>query len=64
MLRTTLNLARSLGELVSRLLAEALSESRGHSSGPDFLWTTTPMEAQVDLEDAEALHRLLDAPRA
>lgn len=53
---------RPLGDLVSQLLAEALSTSRTETPRPDFSWSTAPMEARVDLDDTEALHRLLDAP--
>ena len=49
-----------LGDLVSKLLAEALTESQTAPPKPDFSWSTAPMEARVDLEDSEAVHRLLD----
>lgn len=51
-----------LGDLVSQLLAEALSRSGAQTQQADFSWSTAPMEARVDLEDMETLNRLLDTP--
>jgi hypothetical protein len=48
----------TLGALVSRLLAEALSR-RPRRSVP-FTWRARPMGAVVDLDDKEALHAILD----
>ena len=53
---------RPLGVLISQLLAEAMSKDRTRVAPPDFTWSTTSMEASVDLEDREAVNRLLDAP--
>jgi hypothetical protein len=50
-----------LGDLVSTLLAEALSAQRSSAARPDFTWSCSHMEARVDLEDVDALQRLLDA---
>lgn len=50
---------KTLGQLVSELLARALDETEPATS-PPFDWVTTPMAARVDLEDADAVHRLLD----
>lgn len=51
---------KTLGRLVSELLATALEQKE---AGPprDLAWTTKSMGALVDLEDAEALRRTLDA---
>lgn len=51
---------KSLGRLVSDLLAQALKsdESRGASAPRE--WIAKPMRARVDLRDKEALHRALD----
>jgi hypothetical protein len=50
---------KSLGQLVSELLAAALRE--GDSPTPRELhWTSRPMGARVDLEDKEAVHRALE----
>lgn len=51
---------RSLGQIASELLAGAL-----HSSQPPaprrIQWITRPMGALVDLEDKEAVRRVLEA---
>jgi hypothetical protein len=52
---------KSLGQLVSELLADALAQGASSPSAP-FEWTTKPMEARVDLEDKEALRRAMDGP--
>jgi hypothetical protein len=49
----------TLGALVSRLLAKALSENRSRSA-PPFHWTTQRMGAMVALEDKEAVYAVLD----
>ncbi len=50
----------SLGNLVSRLLADALARYRTDSVEPDLNWNTKAMQARVDLTDKEAVHALLD----
>jgi hypothetical protein len=53
---------KSLGRLVSELLAEALSRRAGEASEPPgFDWTSKQMGARVDLQDKEAVYRILDA---
>lgn len=77
MARTTLNLdtalleelkrlqekeAKSLGELVSELVAEALAH-RARSkkvAPPAFRWITGKMGARVDLSDKEAVYAALE----
>ncbi|HZP88467.1 MAG TPA: hypothetical protein VFB54_16770 [Burkholderiales bacterium] len=50
---------KSLGRLVSDLLAQALAESRqAPKRGPEFRWISKPMGARVDIGDK---HQLLDA---
>jgi hypothetical protein len=51
---------RSLGRLVSELLAEALAGRRRPPAEPRFEWTSRPMHALVDLEDKDALYAALD----
>jgi hypothetical protein len=51
----------TLGELVSRLLAEALSQSP-RPTAPPLAWTSRPMEAMVDLADKDVLYAILDRP--
>lgn len=51
----------SLGELVSRLLAEALRgrEARRGTSPPALDWNVADMGTKVDLADKDALYRAL-----
>jgi hypothetical protein len=49
----------TVGRLVSRLVATSMHEERGAAT-PSFSWTTSPMQALVDLRDKDALHRALD----
>jgi hypothetical protein len=51
---------RSLGRIVSQLLAEALAQRRQAAAAPGFVWTSRPMSALVDLSDKEALYAVLD----
>jgi hypothetical protein len=53
---------RSMGAVVSELLAEALAR-RGPRARPSFRWTSRPMKALVDLADKEAVYAALDADR-
>jgi len=46
---------RTLGELASELLAEALA--REPSEPRPLRWSSRPMGALIDLEDAEAVRR-------
>jgi hypothetical protein len=51
---------KSLGRLVSDLLASALG-ARRQTRAPTFKWLSKPMgEARVDLRDKDALWRVLD----
>lgn len=49
---------KTLGRLVSELLAVALRQPRDER---ELEWQTAPMRALVDLEDKESLRRALDA---
>jgi len=50
---------KSLGRLVSDLLAQSLADRQdAQSPGPTFEWAARPMDARVDLADK---HALLDA---
>ena len=49
---------KTIGSLVSELLAVALAASR--SPLPPFAWTAKAMSAMVDLEDRDAVHAILD----
>jgi len=50
---------KSLGQLVSELLASALARER-EEAPPALRWTAKPMRARVDLEDKEAVRRALE----
>jgi hypothetical protein len=47
---------RSMGALVSELLAEALARRRSTGARPSFRWTSRAMTSLVDLSDKEAVH--------
>jgi len=52
---------RSLGNLVSQLLAEALALRKHPNKSPSSLsWVSRPMHARIDLSDKEALYAILD----
>jgi len=51
----------SLGEVASRLLADALSgRARGRRPKTKLDWSSQPMRAKVDLPDKNAVYRALD----
>jgi hypothetical protein len=52
---------RSMGSVVSELLAEALARRRPSRSRPPFRWISRPMGALVDLADKDAVYAALDA---
>jgi hypothetical protein len=55
---------RSMGAVVSELLADALGRRRGSGMRPTrFHWTSRPMKALVDLGDKDAVYAALDADR-
>ena len=51
---------RSMGKIVTQLLAEALAVRESSSKPPTFQWVTKSMNAQVDLSDKDALYAILD----
>jgi hypothetical protein len=51
---------KSLGGLVSDLLAQALGAQPPPSAGVPFRWVSRPLAPLVDLADKEALYRALD----
>jgi hypothetical protein len=51
---------RSIGAVVSELLAEALARRRTSRARPPFRWTSRDMKALVDLEDKEVVYAALD----
>jgi len=52
---------KSLGRVASELLAAGLDADTAGSPAP-FTWAAQPMGARVDLEDKEAVRRLIDQP--
>ena len=51
---------RSLGKVVSELLAEALTQRKRRPTRQRFTWISRPMGALVDLSDKDALYAALD----
>ena len=54
---------RSIGAVVSELLAEALAR-RPSRPRPAFRWTARPMKCLVDLADKETVYAVLDDDRS
>jgi hypothetical protein len=54
---------RSMGAVVSELLADALARRRAARTRPAFRWTSRPMKALVDLTDKDAVHTALEAEK-
>lgn len=54
---------KSLGDLASELLAQALADEEDRSERPLQLHTKS-MHARVDLEDRDAVQRILDGRQA
>ena len=52
---------RSMGAIVSQLLAEALARRRSTRAAPPFRWTSCAMTSRVDLADKGAVYAALDA---
>lgn len=51
---------KTLGQLVSELLAQALADKDAARRPPPFNWVSKPMGLKIDLEDKEALWKILD----
>lgn len=51
---------RSLGKIVSQLLAEALARRKSPPEPTRLHWVSRPMHALVALSDKEAVYGLLD----
>jgi hypothetical protein len=54
---------RSLGQLVSHLLAEALARRTRQHGKMELKWTVKPMRTQLDLDDKDKLYAILDDER-
>ena len=55
---------RSMGAVVSELLADALARRRASPRRPEFRWTSRPMNARVNLADKDAVYAVLDRDRS
>ena len=51
---------RSMGKIVSQLLAEALIEKKTPAKAPKFKWISRSMRALVDLSDKDEVYRIMD----
>ncbi len=51
---------RTLGQLASELLAQAMADDRRDTGEPPLDWPAQALGATVDISDKDALHRLLD----
>ena len=51
---------KSLGRLISDLLAVSLANSRKPPKPPVFAWTTKPMAPRIDLADKHAVYDAMD----
>jgi hypothetical protein len=54
---------RSMGRIVTDLLADALARRKKPAPAEPFRWTSRPMRARVDLADKEAVYTALDSDR-
>jgi hypothetical protein len=55
---------RSMGAVVSELLADALARRRASPRRSAFRWISRPMHARVNLADKEAVYAVLDGDRS
>lgn len=53
---------KTLGHLVSEMLASALVDAGDGPAAAPFTWTSRRMGARVDLEDKEAVRRAIGEP--
>jgi hypothetical protein len=51
---------RSMGKIVSQLLAEALKKEKKPAKQRKFQWISRPMRSLVDLSDKDEVYRILD----
>ncbi|HSH60392.1 MAG TPA: hypothetical protein VK988_12300 [Acidimicrobiales bacterium] len=51
---------KTLGQLASELLARALADEPADNKLPPLQWTSKPLGLKVDIEDKEALWKILD----
>jgi hypothetical protein len=59
--RRSVRSGKSMGQVASELLARAVAEP-ADAPAPEFMWTSAPLgPALIDVEDKEAVRRVLDA---
>jgi hypothetical protein len=51
---------KTLGQLISELLAKALESENADTASQPFTWVTKDLRPRVDLEDKDALWSILD----
>ncbi len=51
---------KTLGQLISELLAKAIESEKDTTAPPPFAWVTKDLQPRVDLEDKDALWSVLD----
>jgi hypothetical protein len=51
---------RSMGKIVSQLLAEALNKKKSSPKQHKLKWISRPMRSLVDLSDKHEVYRILD----
>lgn len=54
---------RSMGRIVTDLLADALARRKGPAPTEEFRWVSRRMRALLDVADKEAVYRALDSDR-
>jgi hypothetical protein len=50
----------SMGKLISRLLADALSRRERKPTGTEFQWVSRRMNPHIDVADKETVHTVFD----
>ncbi len=51
---------KTLGQLISELVAKAIESESDTTTAPPFRWVTKDLQPRVDLEDKDALWAVLD----
>jgi len=51
---------KTLGQLISELLAKAIESENEHTTTTPFRWVTKDLQPRVDIEDKDALWSVLD----
>jgi len=51
---------KTLGQLISELLAKAIESENEHTATTPFRWVTKDLQPRVDIEDKDALWSVLD----